>query len=184
MIGSSSGLHRTDAMRRTFSNRDQFSTTATVFPVDLAALRRAGGEMLSNFIRISLRYEPGAKRDCNSTFCCGRSRDSSESFPGRGAEMKASRRETEAIKIDKETHRIDNSRERGTSLVTIFLLTIAMVGVGGVRTRLVALTPEHSQNMEAHKWQKRRSDAACPFEWSDDRSKSHQLVSRSREMVR
>lgn len=61
MIGPSSGLHRADAMRRTFSNRCQFSTTATVFPVDLAGLRH-GGETFLNCIRVSLRYELGAKR--------------------------------------------------------------------------------------------------------------------------
>jgi hypothetical protein len=45
-------------MRRTFSNRDQFSTTATVFPVDLAGLRH-GGE---TFLNCTRRYELGAKR--------------------------------------------------------------------------------------------------------------------------
>lgn len=61
MIGSSSGLHKTDAIRRTFSNRDQFSTTATVSPVDLIGPRH-GGEMFLNCIRVSLRYELGIKR--------------------------------------------------------------------------------------------------------------------------
>lgn len=49
------------------------------------------------------------------------------SFPGRGAERKANRRETESMR-DKEAHCMDSS-ERGTLSVTIFLLIVLFVKV-------------------------------------------------------
>ena len=58
MVGSNSGSQRRDTMRRTFLNRDQFKTTATVLLL-VVLPSRCGGEMFWDRVRASVQLETG-----------------------------------------------------------------------------------------------------------------------------